>query len=144
MMDPPLPDPGLEILTVDMAEDDEVPAKEGGNAGAPAGAENKFLTPTPPLTIGTVLDTLPRKKNGTLLSGIYLPMHVWVFSEHPQHQQPAGHSLQEGGSHIKQRVPWQVERDEGLCKESWWSWRLLQGKQGAEAVRGVSLARRDT
>ena len=62
MMDPPLPDPGLEILTVDMAEDDEVPA--------PAGAENQFLTPTPPLTIGTVLDTLPRKKNGTLLGGI--------------------------------------------------------------------------
>lgn len=71
MMDPPLLDPGFEILAFDMEEDEiaaKIPAKEDevpANAGAQAGAQIVFLTPTPLLTIGTVLDTLPRKKNGT-------------------------------------------------------------------------------
>jgi hypothetical protein len=69
-MDPPLPDPhfgkdslfheeDMEFLPLSLEDDDEeIQAEEDD--------DDNFNTPPPSLTIGTVLEKLPKKKNGHL------------------------------------------------------------------------------
>jgi hypothetical protein len=67
-MDPPdeelYQDDYLEILSVASDEDDEQSRDETTQLDQPATNEDNFETPPPVLTIGSVLDQLPKLKTG--------------------------------------------------------------------------------
>ena len=73
--------------------------------------EGKFETPPAALTIGDVLDRLPKKKVGKI-----------CFES------------KERACQEQQGVPWCMARGQGLCQEGWGSQGVLSGQQGQAAV----------
>ena len=55
-------------------------------------------TPTPSLTIGHVLDTLPKVKSGRLVLGKCYYLKINLYSRHAQYQLSSGPAIQETAS----------------------------------------------
>ena len=72
------PDPGLDIL-----EHQEVDSP----------SSSPVTTPVAALTIGTVIDLLPKLKNGTRIDWFGLNATTCTFSNNPQHKWSSGHAV---------------------------------------------------
>jgi hypothetical protein len=127
-MDPPderLRDWGLlEILSAESAEsdesdecDDQIEVDDGSAESNDTVAE----TPPPTLTIGAVLDSLPKAKNGKtrikfMVHSIYL--RNWtVFYFNICNDKPVGTSVQEESSSVQGAILGVVDSWQELCQE---------------------------